>query len=129
MERRSAFRPQRILLVDDTADLRKVWKLWLSEWGFTVEEAQNGAEAIQKARSRPPDLILMDLAMPVLNGREAIEVLSSDRATAHVPILAMSAHPSGSPDAGDETFLPKPTEPDRLLEHIRTALRSSRITR
>jgi CheY-like chemotaxis protein len=129
MERRSAFRPQRILLVDDTADLRKVWKLWLSEWGFTVEEAQNGAEAIQKARSRPPDLILMDLAMPVLNGREAMEVLSSDRATAHVPILAMSAHPSGSPDAGDETFLPKPTEPDRLLEHIRTALRSSRITR
>jgi DNA-binding response OmpR family regulator len=125
MERRSAFRPQRVLIVDDTADLRELWKLWLTEWGFAVDEARNGAEAVQKARDHPPDLILMDYAMPVLNGHAALELLASDRATAHVPVLAMSQHTStmSSATAGTKGFLPKPTEPDQLLEHIRTVLR------
>jgi CheY-like chemotaxis protein len=126
MERRSAFRPQRVLIVDDTDDLRRLWKLWLTGWGFAVEEARNGAEAVEKARSRPPDLILMDLAMPVLDGREAMRLLNSDSATAKVPILAMSAQTSAAsseiPSA--DSFLPKPPDPDRLLEDIRSVLRS-----
>lgn len=72
MERRLASRPQRVLLVDDSADLRALWKLWLMFWGFGVEEARNGAEAVEKARTHLPDLVLMDLAMPVLDGRAAI---------------------------------------------------------
>jgi two-component system cell cycle response regulator DivK len=130
MERRSAFRPQRVLIVDDTADLRELWKLWLTGWGFAVEEARNGAEAVEKARTHPPDLILMDYAMPVLDGDAAIRLLASDRATAHVPVLAMSAHTSAiaSDTAGSRRFLPKPTEPDRLLEHIRQALRNASRT-
>jgi CheY-like chemotaxis protein len=125
MERRSAFRPQRVLIVDDTDDLRSLWKLWLTGWGFAVEEARNGAEAVQKARTRPPDLILMDYAMPVLDGREAMRLLSADPATSKVPILAMSAQTSAlwSEIPNTDSFLPKPTEPDRLLEHIRRALR------
>ncbi len=123
MERRSAFRPQRVLIVDDTDDLRRQWKLWLTGWGFAVEEARNGAEAVAKARSRPPDLILMDLAMPVLDGREAMRLLASDRATADVPVLAMTA--TGDLTDADERqrFTSKPADPDQLLEQIRTTLR------
>ena len=120
MERRSAFRPQRVLVVDDTADLRELWKLWLTGWGFAVEEARDGAEAVRKARSRPPDLILMDLAMPVLDGREAMRQLAADPATARVPVLAMTAQPST--DEGG-CFLPKPADPEHLLEQIRATLR------
>jgi len=119
MERRSAFRPQRVLVVDDTDDLRRIWKLWLTEWGFSVEEARNGAEAVEKAKSRPPDLILMDLAMPVLDGREALRLLALDKATAAVPVLAMTADPSEV----SEHFGPKPAGPDHLLERIRATLR------
>jgi two-component system, chemotaxis family, chemotaxis protein CheY len=124
MERRVAPRPQRVLLVDDSADLREMWKLWLTWWGFAVEEAQNGAEAVQKALARPPDLIVIDLAMPVLDGRAAIQVLASDPVTARVPILAMSAQ-TYALDAtrGAERFLPKPADPDQLLAQIRATLR------
>jgi two-component system cell cycle response regulator DivK len=123
MERRSAFRPQRVLVVDDTADLRELWKHWLTSWGFAVEEARNGAEAVQKARSCPPDLILMDLAMPVLDGREAMELLASDPATARVPVLAMSAQASTFADADERNrFIPKPADAEHLLEQIRVTL-------
>jgi CheY-like chemotaxis protein len=124
MERRSAFRPQRVLIVDDTEDLRRQWKLWLTGWGFAVEEARNGAEAVEKARNRPPDLILMDLAMPVLDGREAMRLLAADRATAHIPVLAMTAEPRDAPTAEERhDFRPKPADPDQLLQQIRTTLR------
>ena len=78
----------------------------------------------EKARCCPPDLILMDLAMPVLNGREAMELLASDPVTAQVPVLAMSAQANvlATPDEG-QRFIPKPAEPEHLLEQIRVTLR------
>jgi CheY-like chemotaxis protein len=123
MERRTARRPQRVLLVDDSADLRALWKLWLTFWGFAVEEARNGAEAVEKVRTYPPDLVLMDLAMPVLDGRTAMQVLASDPATAHVPVLGMSAQIPIYDRPEMDGFLPKPVEPDQLLGLIRTVLR------
>ena len=116
-----AFRPQRVLLVDDSADLREMWRLWLTSWGFTVEEAENGAEAVKKAFARPPDLILIDLAMPVLDGKATLEVLDANPITARVPVLAMSAQLDAGGVAG--RFLPKPADPDQLLAHIRATLR------
>ena len=79
---------------------------------------------MEKAFARPPDLILIDLAMPVLDGRAAIQMLASDPVTARVPVLAMSAQtfPSDASDTAD-TFLPKPCEPDQLLAQIRATLR------
>lgn len=124
MERRIKARPQRVLLVDDSADLREMWRLWLTLWGFAVEEAQNGAEAVEKALSRPPDLIVIDLAMPVLDGRAAMQALASDPLTARVPVLAMSAQTCAAEgSATAETFLPKPAEPDQLIARIRATLR------
>jgi CheY-like chemotaxis protein len=123
MERRLASRPQRVLLVDDSADIRELWKLWLTYWGFAVVEARNGAEAVEKARTHPPDLVLMDLAMPVLDGRTAMRLLASDPATADVPMLGLSAQISLHDEPGMDAFRVKPVEPDQLLALIRTALR------
>ncbi len=127
MERRTTRRPQRILIADDSADIRELWRLWLTFWGFTVEEARNGCEAVEKAQRNTPDLILMDLWMPVLDGLEAIKRLKSDFATAQVPVLALSAQvecpsPATVRAAGAETFISKPCDPDVLLEHIRAAM-------
>ena len=103
-------------------------------WGFAVEEAPNGAEAVKQARARPPNLIVMDLAMPVLDGRAAIQEFARDPATAHIPILALSAQTSIVPAGEGSAFIPKPTDPDDLLAQIRTTLpcrspRSARLRR
>ncbi len=124
MERRYGHRPQRVLIVDDSSDIREMWRLWLTFWGFQVDEAQNGHEALDRARSHRPDLVLMDLWMPVLDGLAATERLKADPATAQVPVLALSAYTLPSAvdralAAGCDSFLPKPVDPDHLLEKIR----------
>ncbi len=131
MERRSEPRPQKVLVADDSDDIRDLWCAWLTFWGFEVDEAANGREAVEKARSSRPDLVLMDLWMPVLDGLDATARLKADAATANVPVLALSAHvfppaPERALAAGCETFLPKPVEPEVLLEEIRQALRRAK---
>ena len=128
MERRVLPRPQRILVVDDSRDVRQLWKVWLSFWGFDVEEAENGCEAIRKAWDARPDVILMDVAMPVLDGIRATALLKADSRTARVPVLAMSANvfpptPQDALNAGCDVFVPKPVDPDDLIEHVRAAIR------
>ena len=127
MDRRTGARPQRVLVVDDSADIRELWRLWLTFWGFSVEEARNGYDAVQKATEVQPDLILMDLWMPVVDGIEATRQLRADSRTSHVPVLALSAQthaPDGATalEAGADVFLTKPCDPDRLLDHIRLAM-------
>jgi DNA-binding response OmpR family regulator len=131
MDRRRVARPQRVLLVDDSADLRELWRIWLTSWGFAVEEASNGAQAVQQAQAQPPTLIVMDLAMPILDGRSAIHLLMLHPATAHIPILALSAQTCvvpGDLGAEPERFLLKPTDADDLLAHIRATLRQPAAT-
>jgi CheY-like chemotaxis protein len=81
IERRACPRRQRVLAADDTDDIRSLWKLWLSFWGFDVVEARNGDEAIRKTAEAKPALILMDLWMPVLDGVAATQRLKRDPAT------------------------------------------------
>ena len=129
MERRFLPRPQYVLLVDDSDDARVMWRMWLGLWGFNVEEAVDGAEALRKARARRPDLILMDLWLPVLDGLDTTRALKADASTAAVPVIALSAtHPWAAgavTDAGCNLYLPKPLEPDELLEAMRAALARS----
>jgi CheY-like chemotaxis protein len=126
--RRRHRRPQRVLVVDDSKDIRELWRLWLTFWNFSVEEAGNGHEAVQKALLHTPDLILLDLWMPVVDGVEALKRLKGDARTAGIPVLAMSAQ-SSAPDAptviaaGADALLAKPSDPDVLLDHIRAAMR------
>ena len=127
MERRSSARPQRVLVVDDSADIRELWREWLLIWGFSVEEARNGNEALERARQQPPALILMDLWMPGLDGLEAMRQLKADVRTASVPVIALSAQDRSPTShhakaAGADAFVGKPCDPDVLLGHIRVAM-------
>ena len=120
-----------MLIVDDSPDIRELWKLWLTFWGFTVEEARNGHEAVEKAAAIEPDLVLMDLWLPVVDGLEAMKRIKADSRTENIPVLALSAQmaapdPAAVSSAGAEAFILKPCDPDVLLEHIRAALRRSR---
>ena len=119
---------KRVLIVDDSLDVREVWHDWLTIWGFEVDQATNGAEAVEKATACTPDLVLMDWTMPVLDGLAATERLKADAATAHVPVLALSADtfaptPQEALGAGCKGFLGKPVTPESLLNEIRRAIR------
>jgi CheY-like chemotaxis protein len=132
MERRTPDRPQRVLVVEDSADIRGLWRLWLTFSGFIVEEASNGVEAIARARDTRPDLVLMDLCMPVMDGVEAIKVLRADSSTAEVPIIVITAEGTEAAkrraaDAGADAYIGKPVMPDELLQHMRDAFDRRRL--
>lgn len=101
--------------------------MWLTFWGFEVEEARDGLEAVKRASARPPHLILMDLWMPVMDGWRATRELKASPKTRHVPVLALTAQGperdgGRAEEAGCEVLLQKPCDPDDLLAHIRRAL-------
>ena len=83
-------RPRRILLVEDDRFLRKAAETTLKQQGYTVITAADGEEALRVARSAPPDLILLDVIMPKLNGFQVLDALKKDPTTAHVPVIILS---------------------------------------
>lgn len=85
-------KPQLILHVEDDTETRRLYGTFLARAGFHVVEAANGQEALERAPVLGPDLILMDLAMPEMDGLEATRRLKADERTRHIPILALSAH-------------------------------------
>src|SRR5438552_14744042 len=81
-----------VLLVEDNEDNRIVYSTILRHFGYSVSEALNGEEGIAKARAEKPDLILMDISIPVIDGWEATQVLKHDPQTRDIPIIALTAH-------------------------------------
>ena len=81
-----------VLIVDDAVDNRVVFGLFLEHFGVRVLEAQDGWEGVQQARQQKPDLILMDIAMPVMDGIDAIRLLRADKRTASTPVIVVSGH-------------------------------------
>jgi CheY-like chemotaxis protein len=117
----------KILIVDDFDDNRQMYAEFLSYFGFTVLEASNGVEAVDKAIDALPDIIVMDLSLPVLDGWEATRRLKADARTQHIPVLALTGHAleghsKGALAAGCDAFLVKPCLPDRLLETVNSIL-------
>ncbi len=116
-----------ILLVEDHSELRQLYAQELIMSGFDVIEAGNGADAIAHTAERFPDVVLMDLSLPVLDGWEATRRLKVDSRTAHIPIVALTAH-DGSGElqratrAGCDWFVPKPCPPHDLIEEVRRVL-------
>ncbi|MEO8260871.1 MAG: response regulator [Acidobacteriota bacterium] len=113
-------------MVDDSPDIRGMWLTWLSLSGFVVDEAENGAEAVARARAHRPDMVLMDLTMPVMDGIEAIKRLRADDSTTDVPIIALTALDADDSvrrarDAGADAYVRKPVSPEELLEHMQRA--------
>jgi two-component system, cell cycle response regulator DivK len=118
-----------ILVVDDYQDAREMYAEYLEFSGFRVAEAKNGAEALEKAFALSPDVILMDLSLPVMDGWEATRRLKADPRTSSIPVIALTAHAmSGDREkavaAGCDDFDTKPVEFDRLLEKMRGLLQA-----
>jgi CheY-like chemotaxis protein len=115
--------PPLILLVEDFDDAREMYREYLTFSGFRVATATNGQQAVDAARTLNPDLILMDLSLPGIDGWEATRILKSDPATAHLVIVALSAHAlasdgEGARRAGCDGFIPKPCLPPDLVTRI-----------
>jgi len=118
-----------ILVVDDYQDAREMYAEYLQYSGFRVAEARNGNEAVAQARSLKPDLILMDLSLPGMDGWEATRVLKADEETRHIPIVALTGHAlagasEGARKAGCDSFVTKPCLPDDLVVEVRRMLES-----
>jgi two-component system, cell cycle response regulator DivK len=113
-----------VLLVEDQPDNRIIYTTILEHAGYAVLEAQNGEEGVRRAREHAPDLVLMDLSMPVMDGWGAVRELKRDPTTASIPVCALSAHVLFPGDlervrsAGFECYLTKPLEPRRVLEEV-----------
>jgi two-component system, cell cycle response regulator DivK len=115
--------PRTILLVDDDADARYVYGVMLRHSGYEVVEAADGAEGLRLAQEREPDLIVMDLALPGMDGWDATSAIRRDAAVGRTPVLALTVHTRGAhriraKAAGCDAFLEKPCTPRDLVHAI-----------
>ena len=120
-----------ILVVEDDEMLLDLMQQTLELADYTVTSAVNGADGLAKAAAARPDLILMDIGMPELDGFEATRRLKADPATRAIPVIALTAHATSADrqqalDAGADEYEPKPVDFDRLLEKIQALLQGSR---
>ena len=116
-----------VLVVDDSPTEARIFRNALVKEGFRVETAADGEQGVEMARRLQPDLILMDVIMPVLNGFQATRMLHRDEATAHIPVIMVTT--KGQPTdrtwglrQGALDYLVKPVHPSELLERVRAAL-------
>jgi two-component system cell cycle response regulator DivK len=112
-----------VLLVEDYDDTREMYREYLEFSGFAVVTARNGIEAIQAATAVHPDVILMDLSLPIMDGWEATRRLKASPETAALKIIALSAYPravdgSAAQDSGCDGFIAKPCLPGDLVQHL-----------
>src|SRR5688500_1497822 len=109
-----------VLLVDDSEDNREVYAQYLTFNGFRVEIAVDGIEAVEKAARLKPDVIVMDLSLPRLDGWEATRQIKSAPTTSGIPVIALTGHAVSeskrkAQDAGCSGYLTKPCLPDVLV--------------
>jgi CheY-like chemotaxis protein len=127
MSRASRARAPLILVVDDYADNREMYSTFLRFHGLEVTEAANGTEALSAAFERPPDVIVMDLSLPGVDGWQATRLLKADNRTKDIPVIAVTGHAlAGASEeakqAGCDRFLTKPCLPEDLLREIKQML-------
>jgi CheY-like chemotaxis protein len=116
-----------VLVVDDFADNREMYSEYLTYSGYDVIEAKNGKEALEAAQAQAPDIIIMDLSLPVMDGWEATRRLKADDRTRRIPVVALTGHAlaghsQGAREAGCDSFLAKPCLPDQLVAEIKRML-------
>jgi two-component system, cell cycle response regulator DivK len=118
---------KRILVVEDHEDNRQIIRDMLSATDYEIAEAENGEEAIAEVAKHRPDLILMDIQLPILDGYEATRRIKADPALRSIPIIAVTSYAlSGEAEkareAGCDDYVPKPYSPRQLLAKIRQYL-------
>jgi CheY-like chemotaxis protein len=116
-----------ILLVEDFDDTRLMMKLWLFKQGYRVIEAETGAEAIAAAQRELPDLIIMDMMMPGMNGLDATQRIREYQALRQTPIVAVSAYGADeyrslAIEAGCDEYISTPFEPSELADLIQSLI-------
>lgn len=118
-----------ILIADDYDDNRELLRLLLSAAAYEVREARNGRECLDMAREDPPNLIMVDLSMPQLDGWEVCRELRADPRTAHIPCVAVTAHTDAdckrALQVGFSAYVSKPFQTDQLMA---TVERFTRVT-
>ena len=112
-----------VLLVEDNEDNRTVYRTILEHFGYQVIEARNGEDGVNMAREQHPDLILMDISIPLIDGWEATRILESEPGTSQIPIIALTAHALATDRAkanevGCDGYLAKPCEPRRVVAEV-----------
>jgi CheY-like chemotaxis protein len=120
----------KILLVEDQEMNRDMLSRRLKKRGYEVEIAVDGAEGVEKAKAALPDLILMDMSLPVMDGWEATRILKADGATRSVPVVALTAHAMSTDrekalEAGCDAYETKPVELPRLIETMEKLLQGA----
>ena len=120
-------RPKRILLVDDTKDILLVVSRRLQSWGYEVFTAESGEEGLRIAEEQVPDLVLLDIMMPRMKGRDVCARLRANPKTAHVAVIFLTAlgladHVKAGLDIGADDYIVKPFEPEELKERIAVCL-------
>jgi two-component system cell cycle response regulator DivK len=118
---------KRILVVEDQEDNRQILRDLLSNVGYEMIEAVTGEEGVSAATSARPDLILMDIQLPVMDGYEATRRLKADPATKSIPIIvvtsyALSGDETKAREAGCDAYVTKPYSPRQLLGKVREFL-------
>jgi two-component system, cell cycle response regulator DivK len=118
---------RRILVVEDQEDNRRILRDLLTSVGFDVVEAMDGLEGVAMATTHRPDLILMDIQMPEIDGYEATRRIKADAATAMIPIIAVTSFALSGDDvkayeAGCADYITKPYSPRQLLARVREHL-------
>ena len=116
-----------VLVVDDYEDAREMYAECLDASGFAVAQASSGDEAVAKAVALQPALIVMDLALPGMDGWTATRAIKTDARTSRIPVVALTGHArsdasSAAREAGCDAFLTKPCLPDAVVEVVRRLL-------
>ena len=120
-----------ILIVDDDLTLREMYIERLKMEGFIVEAAKDGEEAIQKAKTDHPNVILLDIMMPKINGLDVLKMLKSDDDTKNIPVLLLTAliqdidKAKGLASGADDYIVKSETMPGEVIQKIKTALEKS----
>ena len=119
----------RILIVDDHPTMREAMRLVLVDEGFTVDEAADGARALDLVASDRPDLVLLDLNIPGISGPDLLEALKASRVTSGIPVVVVTAEDEegrrAAMQAGAEDYLPKPFSPRALVQTVEQVLEGS----
>jgi CheY-like chemotaxis protein len=116
-----------VLLVEDNDDNRIIYATILQHTGYQVLEAPNGVVGVEQASMRHPDLIIMDISLPVMDGLEATRRIRANPQTADIPVLAVTANARESDreialQAGCDDYLAKPVEPRRLVQQVESMI-------
>jgi len=116
-----------VLIADDTFDTRELYEVYLTGQGFSVQTVTDGEAAVEVAIAIVPDVIVMDISMPRLDGVAATRQLKEHPRTRHVPVVIWTAYPHkaiqrGALEAGADAFMVKPCLPEELEHHLRSLI-------